>query len=69
MHKKMFDLENEDQGHGVQHSQWCHSMTNITLCKSHMTDFVISLTVSEILTFQISHLENVGQGHGVQHSP
>ena len=24
---------------GVEHSQWCHSMTNINLCKSHMMKF------------------------------
>ena len=30
MHKKkMFNLENEGHGHGVQQSQWCHSMANI----------------------------------------
>ena len=42
---------------------------NINFCKSHMTHFfVIALTVSEILTFQMCDLENLGQGDGVQHS-
>ena len=31
-----------------------------------VTNFVISLTVSEILTFQICDHENLGQGHEVQ---
>ena len=35
--KKMFDIE--DEGQGVQHSQWCHSMVNINLGKSHMMHF------------------------------
>ena len=30
----MFDIENERQGHGVQHSQLAHSMVNINLYKS-----------------------------------
>ena len=30
--------------------------------------FVIALTVSEILMFQMSDLENLGQDHGVQQS-
>ena len=29
----MFDLEDEGQGHGLQHSQWCHSMANISIYK------------------------------------
>ena len=32
MHKKkMFDLENEGQGHRIQHSQWRDSMANVNL--------------------------------------
>ena len=33
--KKMFDLENEGQGHGVQQWQRSLSMANINLYKSH----------------------------------
>ena len=36
---KMFDLENEGQGHGVQHSQRCYSMENTKRGKSHMKHF------------------------------
>ena len=39
MHDKMFDLENEGQGHWVQHSQWYSSMANINVGESHMTPF------------------------------
>ena len=43
MHKKkMFDLENEGQRHGVQHSSWCHSMAKINLCKSYTSTFLTS---------------------------
>ena len=35
MHNKMLELENEGQNYDGQHSQWCHSMENIKLCKSH----------------------------------
>ena len=51
------------------HSQWCHSMTNINLCKSHMTYFCDSsnclwdINISNFFT-----LKNFGQGHWVQHS-
>ena len=37
--KKMIDLENEDQGHGVEYSQWCQSMANINLVKSPISHF------------------------------
>ena len=60
----MFELENEDQGHAVQHSQWCHLMANINLCKSHDI-FAISLAVSEILMFQMCDLGNFDQGQAV----
>ena len=32
---QMCDLKNSGEGHGVQHSQWSHSMTNINLYESH----------------------------------
>ena len=31
-----------------------------------MLHFILPLTVSEILTFQIFDLQKIGQGHGVQ---
>ena len=39
---KMFDLDNEGQGHGVQYSPWRHSTANINLCKSHIGTFFAS---------------------------
>ena len=50
--KEMFDLKNEGEGQGVQHSQWCHSMVNINLYKSHMTHF--SYPSSLLLKFRSS---------------
>ena len=32
---QMFDFENLDQGQGLQHSQWFHSMANVNVYKSH----------------------------------
>ena len=32
---KMFDLEKFGHGREVQHSQRCHSISNISPCKSH----------------------------------
>ena len=34
-----FDLENEGQGHGVQHFHWSHSMANINLYEGHTCAF------------------------------
>ena len=62
----MFDLRNESEGHELQQLRWCQSMANVDLCKSHMTHFVIALTVSEM--FQTGDLENLGPSRGVQHS-
>ena len=45
--------ESLGQGHGVQHSKWCHS-------------FFAHLLV-QIATWKVNR-ENLGQGHGVQHS-
>ena len=38
-YKKLFDLENECQGHRVQHLRWCHSMVNIDLDKTQIVHF------------------------------
>ena len=65
--KKMFDieLENEGQGHGVQHSPWCNSMANIDLGKRlYGALFVIALVVIKILTFQVSDIVGSGQDLG-----
>ena len=60
--KKIVDLENVGHGHGVKHSQQSYSMQNINLYKSHIWAFLLTLTVSEIFTFQIVTLKNVGEG-------
>ena len=49
MYKKMFDLENDGKGHGIQHSQWRHSIANINVGKSHLTHFIIALTDSDYI--------------------
>ena len=38
-------------------------MANIKLNISHTMLFVLALTISKILTFEIVELENVGHGH------
>ena len=51
-------------GHGVQHSQWCHSKVNSNLYKSHATNFcVISYRQREINILNFD-LENLGRYHG-----
>ena len=40
--RKMFDLENEGQSHGVQQLPCCHSMANINLYKSHTWAFRVN---------------------------
>ena len=40
----------------------------IRLIKVTTRIFVLALTVSEILRFQLFDLQNLGQGHQVQHS-
>ena len=48
----MFDLENECQGHGVQHSQWFHSIAiSIKVILEHSS---IALTLFEIFIFKNS---------------
>ena len=37
--KKMFDLGNECQSDGAQHSEWCRSIANIKLYTSYSTRF------------------------------
>ena len=55
---KNVDLENLGQCHGFQHAQWCHSMTNINVCKRHIPRFcACSQHFGEnLLTFQIFDL-------------
>ena len=47
--KEMFDLENFDKCHGVQHSQWSYSMANINLCRPWT--FFASSQFFQIFTF------------------
>ena len=65
--RKMFDLENEGQSHGVQHSQWSHSMVNINLYRSHTFAFFASSSFSRYSRLKMCDLENLGQGYNVQH--
>ena len=54
----MVYLESEGQGHGVQHSQWFHSIENIKLYKSQTWTFFASchrfrdIYISKYLTFR-----------------
>ena len=48
-----FDLEIVHQGHRVRLLQCLHLMTNTKIYKSIFDIFVLGLTVSEILTFDI----------------
>ena len=61
----MFEYENTGQGHGVQLSQWCPSMGNNNIDNSRPVQFLLALTVSEILKFRLFNREQVGQVHGV----
>ena len=61
---EIFYLENLDQGHRVQLSQWRRSMANIKFIKAVTHIFVLALTISDILTFVIFNFET-GQGHRV----
>ena len=47
---KMFDLENEGQGVGVQHPQWRRSTENIKIFTRHYTFLFLcaSFAISEI---------------------
>ena len=62
------DLEKVGQGHGIRHAQGHNSMANINVCTIYNRIFVLALTISEKLMFQMFDLENLGQDHGVQHS-
>ena len=53
---QMVDLENVEQGHGVQFSQWRHSITNII--------FAIALTLCVMLALQKCNPTKEGRGHG-----
>ena len=63
----MLYVENEDQDHGVQYSQWLNLVANFNPNKSHTCAFSLTLTVFDIFTFENFDLENVGQIHHVQH--
>ena len=68
--KKMFDLENEGQGHGEQRSYCFHSMENMKLNTNH-ANFVTFRQLSPYSRcshFNIFDHEIVGQRYEVQHS-
>ena len=64
--KKMFELENEGQGHGVQQSngtiQWQISFS----IKVILEHFWLALIIFQI-HFKIYDLQSIGQSHDVQH--
>ena len=64
----VFNLQNVWVGQLVKCFQSCPSMTNIKMYNSRPVHFVLALTVSEILTFQILYHQKVDQGHRVQFS-
>ena len=64
----MFDIDNEGQCHGVQHSPWCYSMANNNLYKVTLEHFSLALTVSKYSHSKILDIENVDQGHDPQHA-
>ena len=68
---RKFDLNNIDQGHDAQHSQWCHSMVNINVYKCRTAAFFAGYhRFPDIKCYTISRnvdLENIDQGHDVQH--
>ena len=45
-----------------------HLMANVKVYKRLPHIFVLALTVSEILKFQILYIQKVGKGHGEQFS-
>ena len=49
---QIFDLQNLGQGHQLHNLQWCHSVANINLYKSHSSHFTLALTISEILSLK-----------------
>ena len=65
--KKMFDLENEGQGHEVQGSQWSHSMQISISIQVILGHFSLAFTVFEIFTFKNSRPGSIDQGHDIQH--
>ena len=66
MSLEKFDRENLDQGHGVQRSQWFHSMTNINFHKNHLWSFyACSQRFRDIHSFEIRDLKDVSQDRNV----
>ena len=66
-HLKYLTLKKVGKCQRVSYSQWCHSIANIEIYKSHLLQFALALAVFEIVTFEIFDLKTVGPGHGVQH--
>ena len=65
IHISNCDLQKVNQMHGIQFSQYFHSMANIKIYKNHPMHFTLFLTVSEILTFHIFYLQKVDHGNRV----
>ena len=61
--KKMLDLENEGQGHRVQHLQWSHSMPNTLLPIGWDIPMFVFFGYTSQNTLEKFDLENLGQGH------
>ena len=61
------NLENRDQGHGVQHSQRSYSMAIINLYTFILEHFRQFSLFSRYSHFKIRDFENIGEGHEVQH--
>ena len=61
--KKLFGLENEGKGHGVQYSQWRQSTAHINLCRSHMVHFCDSSQRFRDISVSNLWLKNSGQCH------
>ena len=49
---RICDLENEGQGHGVQHVQWFHSMAIAICVKVLHEHFMLPLTIFKTFSFQ-----------------
>ena len=67
--KKMFDIENEDQGDAGKHPQqaYCHSIANIPIeTTKTLHNFAQAFTISEKLVFLILNSVNFGIDRAVQ---
>ena len=56
--KKIDNLENQGQGHGIRYLQWCHSMANIKIFQIHLTHFFALAHTSSDMLFKHFDLED-----------